>query len=594
MADGELILVAAALLAAGIAASLVASRIQLPGLLLFLALGMAIGSDGLGWIDFNNYELARTIGVVALALILFEGGLSAGYEEIRPVLRPALSLAIFGTLGTAVICGFAAAWLFDLSTLEGMLLGAIISSTDGAAIFALLRESTLRRKLARTLEGEAGFNDPVAVLLVIGFIEWIQNEPDYGVLDLLGLFATEMGIGAAVGLGVGWIAVRGLRSARLASPGLYPVATLATAGLAFGGAATLHGSGFLAAYLAGLALGSARIPAKQTVTVFHQGLAWVAQIVMFLALGLLVFPSQLGDVWVEGTALALLLVFIARPLTAALATAFDRFSAAERLVLGWAGLRGAVPVVLATFPVIEGLDEDRTFFNIVFFAVVISTLLQGTTVEWLARRLGVTTTEPALPRPLIETGTVRRLGAEIVEYPVGEDDAIVGQLVRSLGLPRDALLSVIVRGEEALLPRGSTRIEADDRLHVMVREEVAGEMPDLLERWRTGPVEIPTVRHAPLRAGTAVFTTRRWTEQDGDAGYPKEVHGVPVAEQMRTRRDQRGALVALEDGRFAVTGPLVAIGGPLQIQRYARRQLTSEDDDAARAWWQEVIGALAR
>jgi cell volume regulation protein A len=174
MSDGELILVAAALLAAGIAASLLASRIRLPGLLLFLGLGMAIGSDGAGWIEFGagseDYELERTIGVVALALILFEGGLTAGYEEIKPVLRPSLLLAVVGTLGTCIICGFAAAWLFDLTTLEGMLLGAIISSTDGAAIFALLRESTLRRRLARTLEGEAGFNDPVAVLLVIGFI----------------------------------------------------------------------------------------------------------------------------------------------------------------------------------------------------------------------------------------------------------------------------------------------------------------------------------------------------------------------------------------------------------------------------------------
>src|SRR5215210_7653244 len=593
MSDGELILVAAALLAAGIGASLLASRIRLPGLLLFLALGMATGSDGLGWIDFESYELARTIGVVALALILFEGGLTAGFEEIRPVLRASLSLAILGTIGTAVICGFAAAWLFDLSTLDGMLLGAVISSTDGAAIFALLRESTLRRRLARTLEGEAGFNDPVAVLLVVGFIEWVQHD-DYGVLDMALLFVREMGIGAVVGLAVGWLSVHALRNTRLASPGLYPVATLASAGLAYGGAATLHGSGFLAVYLTGLMLGSARIPAKQTVTVFHEGLGWVAQITMFLALGLLVFPSQLGDVWLEGTALALVLVCIARPLTAALATAFEPFTAGERIVLGWAGLRGAVPVVLATFPVIEGLDAERTFFNIVFFAVVISTILQGGTVEWLARKLGVTTSEPALPRPLIETGTVRRLGAEIVEHPVGQDDAIVGQLVRELGLPRDALLSVIVRGDEALLPRGSTRIEADDRLHVMVREEVARQMPDLQERWRSGPVDIPIVRQTPLRAGTAVFTTRRWKDEDGDAGFPSEVHGVPVAQHIRTRRDQRGALVALDDGRFAVTGPLVAIGGPLQVQRYCRRRLASEDDAAARAWWQEVIGALAR
>jgi cell volume regulation protein A len=411
---------------------------------------------------------------------------------------------------------------------------------------------------------------------------------------MVGLFAREMGIGAVVGIGVGWLAVLALRRTRLASPGLYPVATLSAAGLAFGGAATLHGSGFLAAYLAGLMLGSGRIPAKATVTVFHEGLAWVAQIAMFLALGLLVFPSQLGDVWLEGTALALILVFVARPLSAIVATAFERFSAGERVVLGWAGLRGAVPVVLATFPVIDNVPGSRTFFNIVFFAVVVSTLLQGSTVEWLARRLGVTTSEPALPRPLVETGTVRRLGAEIVEYPVGPDDAIVGQLVRELGLPRDALLSVIVRGEEALLPRGSTRIEAADRLHVMVREEVAEEMDDLLERWRRGPVGVPPRRQPILRSGSSVFNTRPWTEADGDAGFPREVNGVPVAEQIRTRRDQRGALLQLVDGRFACTGPQLALGGPLQLQRYARRRLATEDDAAARAWWQEVIGALAR
>jgi cell volume regulation protein A len=226
--------------------------------------------------------------------------------------------------------------------------------------------------------------------------------------------------------------------------------------------------------------------------------------------------------------------------------------------------------------------------------VAISTLLQGSTVEWLARRLGVTTSEPALPRPIVETGTVRRLGAEIVEFPVGPDDAIVGQLVRELGLPRDALLSVIVRGEEALLPRGSTRIEAADRLHVLVREEVAEDVADLVERWRVGPVGVPPRHRPPMRSGSAIFTTRSWAEGDGDAGFPKEVEGVPVAEQIRTRRDVRGSLVLLVDGRYAVTGPLMALGGSLQLQRYARRRLATETDAAARAWWQEVIGALAR
>ena len=595
--DGELILVAGALLAAGIAASLLAARVRLPGLLLFLGVGMVLGSDVTGWIDFGrgegDYELARTVGVVALALILFEGGLTAGFDEIRPVLRPALALALVGTFVTAAITGAAAIWLFDLSTLEGLLLGSIIASTDGAAIFALLRGSTLKRRLARTLEGEAGLNDPVAVLLVVGFVEWIQ-EPEFGAADMALLFVEELGIGMAAGLAVGWLAVAGLQRTRLDTVGLYPVATLATAAVAFGSADALHGSGFLAAYLAGLMLGSARLPAKRTVTVFHQGLGWVAQIVMFLTLGLLVFPEDLADAAPEGTALALVLVFLARPAATIVSTTFERFSTADRIVLGWAGLRGAVPVVLATFPVIDGVEGSVEFFNIVFFAVVISTLLQGTTFEPLAKRLGVTTSEPALPRPLAETGTIRRLGAEIVEYPVGPEDAVVGHRVRELGLPRDALLSVIVRGEEAVLPRGSTRIDAGDRLHVVVRSEVAAGMDEVVSRWSTGPIlgaEVPRGR----LTGSSVFTSRRWDEErDGDPGYPQEIDGVEVREHLRTRRETRGALVSLTDGRFAVTGPTVALGGPRQLQSYARRQLAREEDDTARAWWQEVIGALAR
>jgi cell volume regulation protein A len=346
--------------------------------------------------------------------------------------------------------------------------------------------------------------------------------------------------------------------------------------------------------VAGLVLGSARIPAKRTVIVFHQGLAWVAQIALFLALGLLVFPSQLDEVAIEGTALALVLVLVARPLSVFVSTAFERFSGAERVVLGWAGLRGAVPVVLATFPVIHDVPGSKTFFNIVFFAVVISTLLQGTTFEPLAKRLGVTTTEPALPRPLAETGTIRRLGAEVVEFPVGPAYALVGQRVRDLGLPRDALLSVIVRGDEAVLPRGSTRIEAGDRLHVVVRSEVATRMTEVVERWESGPVGPPPVERQ-ASVGAAVFSSRPWDgERDGDAAYPDAIDGVTVREHLRTRRDERGALVSLTDGRYAVTGPTLALGGAKQIQAYARRRLARATDDTVRAWWQEVIGALAR
>jgi len=404
MEDGELILIAGSLLAGGIVASLIAGRLRVPALVLFLGLGMLIGSDVTGLIYFDDYELARTIGVIALALILFEGGLAAGFDEIRPVLRPAISLALVGTVATAVVAGLAASWLFDFSTLEGLLLGSILAATDGAAIFALLRGSTLKRTIARTLEGEAGLNDPVAVLLVLGFIDWIQ-KPHYGVLDMMALFGVQLAIGAAVGLALGWLSVVAFRRLHLAGEGLYPVATLAAAALAFGAADTLHGSGFLAVYLVGLALGTDRtVSARPAVTAFHDGLAWIAQLTMFFTLGLLVFPSQFGDVAIKGGTLAIVVVFLARPLAAFLATLPERFTAGERLALGWAGLRGAVPVVLATFPVIEGVPHSLEFFNIVFFAVLLSTLLQGSTFEPLAKRLGVTTTEPALPPGLARKG----------------------------------------------------------------------------------------------------------------------------------------------------------------------------------------------
>ena len=591
MSDGQLILVAGALLAAGVVASLLAARMRVPSLLLFVGLGMLVGSDGAGWIHFDDYDLARTIGIIALALILFEGGLTSGVIEIRALLPTAISLATIGTVVTAAIAGLAATALFDFSWLEGLLLGAILSSTDGAAIFALLRTSTLRRKLARTLEGESGLNDPIAVLLVIGFIDWIQ-KPGYGIGDMAVLLVRQLGIGLAVGLLVGWLGVRGFRRARLNTAGLYPVASLATAAIAFGAADVLHGSGFLAVYLAGLALGSANVPAKQTTTNFHQGLGWVAQIVMFLSLGLLVFPSQLGDVALEGTVLALVVVVLARPLAAVIATVPFGFAWGERAVLGWAGLRGAVPVVLATFPVIDGVPHSLEFFNIVFFAVLLSTLLQGSTFEPFARRLGLTTNEPALPRPLAEAGTIRRLGAEVLEYPVAAGDAIAGARVRDLGLPRDAVVNVIVRGSEAVPPRGSTRLRAGDEIHVLVRDQAAGHVRGLTDRWRTGPVGPPPRPATPKVGRKPVFSAWRWAERDGNPAQVTSVRGQPVIAQLRIRRDEPGGLWVLADGRYAVTGKVAAAGSRGDLTDWATKRLRSAETDE-RAWLQTVIGALA-
>jgi potassium/hydrogen antiporter len=397
MDDGSILLVAGMLLAGGIAVSQVGDRLRVPGLVLVIGLGMALGSDGLGLIHFDDYELARSVGVVALAAILFEGGLAAGFPEIRPVLRPAVALALVGTTLTAIFAGLAASWLLDLSLLEGLLLGSILAATDGAAIFAILRGSTLRRRVARTLEGEAGLNDPVAVLLVIGFSAWITTE-GYGLSDMVLEFVIELSVGAVAGLAVGAAGVWLLRRLSLSSGGMYPVASMALAAIAFGAGDILHGSGFLSVYLAGLVLGSAPLAEREAMATFHDGLAWVAQLVMFLTLGLLVFPDALGPVAIQGTVLALIAAVVARPLAALIATTGAGFDLRERAVLGWAGLRGAVPVVLATFPVLEGVPRSEEFFAIAFFAVLVSTVLQGTTFEALARRLGVTTGEAALPQ----------------------------------------------------------------------------------------------------------------------------------------------------------------------------------------------------
>jgi cell volume regulation protein A len=597
MHDGTLILIAGSLLALGIAATLLAGRLRVPGLVLFLVLGMAIGSDGLGLITFgsteSDVELARTIGIIALALILFEGGLGAGWNEIRPVLRGALPLASFGTLITAAITGLLSHLLFDFTVLEGLLLGSVIASTDSAAIFSVLRGSNIKRKLARTLEAESGFNDPIAVLLVLGFIEWIQ-APDYGIADMAVLMVEQLSIGALTGFAVGAAAVAAFRKVSFATTGLYPVASIATAAIAFGAADQLGGSGFLAVYMAGLSLGSARIPARRTIDDFHAGLAWVAQIALFFTLGLLVFPSELGSVAVNGIVLALVLTLVARPIATFVSISLAGYSPREMTLVSWSGLRGALPVVFATFPVIEGVKHAEELFNLVFFVVITSALVQGATINPLARRLKLTSRAEAVPPPVMEVGTIRRLGAEVLEFPVDADHAIVGRLVNELGLPRDALVNVIVRDDEALLPRGSTEVAAGDRLHIVVRENARTDVEALFTRWRDGPIARPTTERIGTPQGrTPIFSVKPWREEDGDPAAPEQIEGVAVSRMLRTRREARGSLVLLADGRLAVTGEgVVASGSARQLVRFCRDRVGRAKSAQAKAWWQEVAGAV--
>jgi cell volume regulation protein A len=370
---------------------------------------------------------------------------------------------------------------------------------------------------------------------------------------------------------------------------------VATAALAYGGAQSLHGSGFLAVFLAGLVLGTASTPARRTVVTFHEGLGWVAQLGLFLTLGLLVFPSQLVDIIPEGAAIAVVTAVIARPAAAALFTLGAGFDLRERLMLGWAGLRGGTPIVFATFPVTDlGAAEGMQYFNVAFFVVLLSTMLQGTTIEPVARMLRVTSDEAAIPVPLVEPVLLSRLGAEVVQFPVRAGYALVGRPVRELGLPREALLNVIVRGDRAIPPRGSTVVQEGDQLHLIVRQEVAVEFQNLLTQWRNGPLEAHKRPRPRVLSRPAVTSIRPWTEDDGDPARPAHVHGIEVVDQLRTRRDEPGALVALDDGRYAVTGGLVAVGPAGELQAVARRRLARAESPGDRAWWQEIVGALAR
>jgi cell volume regulation protein A len=591
VADAELILIGGALLAVGIAAALIADRIRIPGLVFFLALGMLVGSEGIGGVEFDDAELTRTLGTIGLVLILFEGGLAAGWREIRPVVVSAVSLATLGTIATGVIAGFAATWILDLGTLEGLIIGSAIAATDSAAIFAVLRGSKLERRLARTLEGESGMNDPVALLLVTGFIEWIET-PGFGTSDLALDLVARLAVGAALGILLGALARTAFRRLNYPTAGLYPVASMAVAALAYGATEELGGSGFLAVYLAALVLGTGPVPGRRTMIAFHQGLAWVAQISLFFLLGLLVFPSGLLEIAPEGLLLSAVLMLVARPLAAFLSTLPGRYSIRETVMVGWAGLRGAIPIWLATFPVIAGIAGSDEIFNIVFFVVVTSTLIQGTTFEPLARRLGLTTTALALPRPLVESGTIRRLGGEVFAYRVAEGDAIVGRPVRDLRLPREGLVNVIVRGGEAIPPRGSTEIEAGDELHVLVRAEAREEVEALTRLWQAGPIDQPPRPRLPARGVPQIFQVRPWPEDAGDPARPQRVTGVEVAQRVRTRRDAPGSLVLLADGRYAVTGELLAVGARRRLADWAIQRATRASGGAERAWWQEVAGVL--
>ena len=481
MDEGLILLIVGGVLAASIVVAFSAARAGVPSLVAFLGLGMLLGSDGLGGIEFDDAELARKVGVVALAAILFEGGLATSWRRLREVAIPATLLATVGVVVTALLTALAAYALFDLSWLESVLLGAVVSSTDAAAVFATLRFTHIRRRLARTLEAETGGNDPMAIALTIGLIDWIE-KPNYGIGDLSLLLLRQLGLGLVIGVALGLVATWAFARLPHSIGAFAPVASIAAGALSFGVADVSGGSGFLAVYLVGLAVGSTPSRFRRHLVTFHEGLAFVAQVVMFVVLGLLVFPRDLGAVALSGLGLAALLVLVIRPVAVWVSTAWGWFNARERALLGWAGLRGAVPIVLGTIVLSEHIDHGKTIFNAVFFVVVVSALAQGTTLEWVAEKLGVVSLAPRASGPPLEVDALGSL--DLIDFDVAPDHAIAGAAVRELGLPRTALVAVVARGDETIPPRGSTVIQPGDRLFVLAPHSKRPEIEDVFSRWR--------------------------------------------------------------------------------------------------------------
>lgn len=377
------------LMGLSVLASRAAGRVNVPVALIFLVIGMLAGSEGIGRVAFEDYALSFRVGTVTLVLILFDGGLSAAHASIRRVLGPGIVLATVGVLATAALVGLGAR-VMGFQWSEALLLGAVVSSTDASAVFAVLRGSgvAVGERVAATLELESGLNDPVAVILTIALTAAEEGRVASGARLALDI-GIELAVGCAGGLVVGFVGRWLVQRARPAATGLLPVLTIALAFVAFGATTLAHGSGFLATYVAGLVIGSGELPSRNALLRVHDAVAWLGQVVMFLVLGLLSFPSRLFAVGWVGLALGLVLALVARPLSAMLCLLPFRYPVRESLFIGWVGLRGAVPIILAIFPVLAGAPAAHHIFNVVFFIVVLSTLVPGATVRWAARRLGV-------------------------------------------------------------------------------------------------------------------------------------------------------------------------------------------------------------
>lgn len=471
-ATALLLVVLGALIAFSVLFSRTIDRIGVPVVLLFLVLGMLGGSEGLGRIWFDDYAMAVRLGTIALVLILFDGGLNTSVAAVRTVLAPASVLATAGVVITAGVVALAGK-LLGLSWTEALLLGAVVSSTDAAAVFAVLRggKLNLKPRVGRTIELESCVNDPMAVILTTALIGVLAAQGDGTAWWwVVASVPVQLVVGAVVGGIFGYAGRYLLKRVRISTTGLYPVLTLALAFLSFGAATLAYGSGFLAVFVTGVVLGVGRLPYKAGLARVHDALAWLSQVAVFLMLGLLVFPSQLLPMWWQGLILAGVLAVVARPLAVWLCLLPFKFSRVETAYVGWVGLRGAVPVILATFPVLAGVQGAMSVFNLVFFIVVASSLLPGATLRLVTRLAGLTEPERPTPSAVLEVNSTQELGGELESFLIDPSMAVADATLREITFPEGAAVVLVVRSKELIAPRGSTKLMAGDHVYVFFRE----------------------------------------------------------------------------------------------------------------------------
>lgn len=460
------------LLVTSVLASRLADGMGVPALLIYIGIGMLVGSDVLGWIHFDDVYLAQAVGSVALAFILFSGGLDSPVQRIRTVALPGVLLSTVGVVLTALLVALPAAALLGWPLLHGLLLGAVVASTDAAAVFSVIRGRgvAIRARVASLLELESGSNDPMALFLVIGILQWMRmTEPS--ALPLVIGFVVQLAGGGLIGVFGGRLLSWVVNRARLQQEGLYPVISLGAVLVVYGTAELLGGNPFLAVYLAGVGLGNTAFVHRTTITRFHDGLAWLMQVVVFLVLGLLAFPSQLPAVVMPGMALGLVLMLAARPAVVAALLLPLGWTLREAVFVGWVGLKGAVPIVLATFPLVAGVEHAEKLMPLVFFMVLLSTVVQGSTVGLSARWLGVVEERPApLPSPLVfEPRTESE--AELMDLEVAPGSFADGRRIFELGLPQDTLLVLVMREGRIMVPRGELQLLARDHVQVLAHRE---------------------------------------------------------------------------------------------------------------------------